>query len=166
MSDPILSRSFKHMQWANRQLFLQLSDLPESALSYSAWNPEWTVATIAHHIFIAAGRLQSRITQESAPEELAAPTTSIQMRELAQKSFERDEKFLALLNTPDELRKFVRFGKEVEFHTSTILAQATHHASEHRGQIADILAVNKMDVVNLDTLDLWSFERFERKNRE
>ncbi|MEY2628973.1 MAG: hypothetical protein RL066_789, partial [Actinomycetota bacterium] len=63
---------------------------------------------------------------------------------------------------PDEMRKFVRYGTEVEFLTSTILVQAVHHASEHRAQISDILAANKMDVLNLDDIDLWSFEKYSR----
>ncbi|MEY4151751.1 MAG: hypothetical protein RJB28_818, partial [Actinomycetota bacterium] len=81
---------------------------------------------------------------------------------LADLLFERDAKFLSLLNIPDEMRTFTRLGKEASFLTSTILAQAIHHASEHRAQIADILAVNKMDVINLDKIDLWSFERSEK----
>ena len=50
--------------------------------------------------------------------------------------------------------------------TSTILAQAIHHAAEHRAQIADILAANNLDVLNLDKIDLWSFERFELRQSE
>ena len=160
--NPIVTRSFNHMRWANNKLFTQLSELPESALNFSAWNSEWTVATIANHIYIAAGRLISRITQENPPEETPSPTSQQEMRKLADLLFERDAKFLSLLNTPDEMRTFTRLGKEASFLTSTILAQAIHHASEHRAQIADILAVNKMDVINLDKIDLWSFERSEK----
>jgi hypothetical protein len=68
-----------------------------------------------------------------------------------------------LLETPDEMRTFIRYGEEVSYLTSTIMAQFVHHATEHRAQIADILAANNMDVVNLDDIDLWSFERSERK---
>ena len=75
---------------------------------------------------------------------------------------ERDAQLLELVNFPDEGHKFLRYGVEVEFLTSTILVQAVHHASEHRAQIADILAANQMDVLNLDEIDLWSFEMWER----
>jgi hypothetical protein len=60
------------------------------------------------------------------------------------------------------MRTFIRYGEEVSYLTSTIMAQFVHHATEHRAQIADILAANNMDVVNLDDIDLWSFERSER----
>ena len=149
------------MAWANNKLFTQLSDLPEEALSYSAWNPEWTVGKIANHIVIAQGRLISRLKKEDAPPEKEFELTSEGMRKLAQKSAENDLVLHEFLNMPDEQLTFVRYGKTVTFLSTTVFAQTIHHATEHRAQIADILAVNNMDVINLDAIDLWSFERFE-----
>jgi hypothetical protein len=60
------------------------------------------------------------------------------------------------------MRTFIRYGEEVSYLTTSIMAQFVHHATEHRAQIADILAANNMDVINLDDIDLWSFERSER----
>lgn len=162
MSNPLVERSFKHMAWANQQMLQILKELPDEAINYSAWNPDWTVGKIAHHIVIAEGRLISRIIQQPAPEELEPPVTSAGIEQLITICAERDAQLLALINTPDEMRKFVRYGTEVEFLTSTILVQAVHHASEHRAQISDILAANKMDVLNLDEIDLWSFEKYSR----
>lgn len=162
MSDVLLTRLFRHMEWANQQLFAQLSTLPEEALSFSAWNPDWTVGKLANHIAIAQGRLISRVEKSQAPEEIEAPLTSEGMRDLAKKAAANDKRMQELLNTPDEMRTFIRYGEEVSYLTSTIMAQFVHHATEHRAQIADILAANNMDVVNLDDIDLWSFERSER----
>lgn len=162
MSNPLVERSFKHMAWANQQMLLILKELPDEAINFSAWNPDWTVGKIAHHIVIAEGRLISRIIQQPAPEEFEPPVTSAEIEQLITICAERDAQLLALINTPDEMRKFVRYGTEVEFLTSTILVQAVHHASEHRAQISDILAANKMDVLNLDDIDLWSFEKYSR----
>jgi len=162
MSNPLVERSFKHMAWANKQMLQILKELPDEAINFSAWNPDWTVGKIAHHIVIAEGRLISRIIQQPAPEEFEPPVTSAGIEQLITICAERDAQLLALINTPDEMRKFVRYGTEVEFLTSTILVQAVHHASEHRAQISDILAANKMDVLNLDDIDLWSFEKYSR----
>jgi uncharacterized damage-inducible protein DinB len=150
------------MAWANQQLFTKLSALPEEALSYSAWNPDWTVGKLANHIVIAQGRLISRIEKSTTPVEIEFPLTSQGMENLASKVAENDKRIQELLNTPDEIRTFIRYGDEVSYLTSTILAQFVHHATEHRAQIADILAANNMDVINLDDIDLWSFERSER----
>mgnify|MGYP000629661144 FL=1 len=162
MSNSLVERSFKHMAWANKQMLEILKSLPDEAINFSAWNPDWTVGKIAHHIVIAEGRLISRIIQQPAPEEFEPPVTSAGIEQLITICAERDAQLLALINTPDEMRKFVRYGTEVEFLTSTILVQAVHHASEHRAQISDILAANKMDVLNLDDIDLWSFEKYSR----
>ena len=162
MSNPLVERSFKHMAWANKQMLTLLKGLPDEAINFSAWNPDWTVGTIAHHIVIAEGRLISRIIEQPAPIEFEPPTKSAEISQLITICADRDAQLLSLIDTPDEMRKFVRYGNEVEYLTSTILVQAVHHSSEHRAQISDILAANNMDVLNLDEIDLWSFEKFER----
>lgn len=162
MSNPLIERSFKHMAWANKQMLEILKNLADEAINFSAWNPDWTVGTIAHHIVIAEGRLISRIVQQPAPAEFDPPKNAAEIGRLITTCAERDAQLLSLINTPDEMRTFVRYGTEVEFLTSTILVQAVHHASEHRAQISDILAANKMDVLNLDEIDLWSFEKWEK----
>ena len=139
-----------------------LKNLPDEAINFSAWNPDWTVGTIAHHIVIAEGRLISRIIQQPAPLEFDPPKNAAEIGTLITICAERDAQLISLINTTDEMRTFVRYGTEVEFLTSTILVQAVHHASEHRAQISDILAANNMDLLNLDEIDLWSFEKFER----
>ena len=162
MSDVTLSRLFHHMAWANNRLFMQLSTLPEEVLSYSAWNPEWSVGKIANHIVIAQGRLISRLQKVSAPEEIEFPLTSKGMADLAKRAESNDQKIQSFLDMPEEMLTFVRYGETVSFLSTSVIAQFVHHATEHRAQIADIMAVNKMDVINLDAIDLWSFERFER----
>ncbi len=164
MSNHLIERSFRHMAWANSQMLSILKNLPDEAINFSAWNPDWTVGKIAHHIVIAQGRLISRIINEPAPAESDPPTSAAGIGELITVCAERDAQFLSLIDTPDELRRFSRYGNEVEFLTSTILVQAVHHASEHRAQISDILAANLMDVLNLDEIDLWSFEKSTRNS--
>jgi uncharacterized damage-inducible protein DinB len=162
MSDVTLTRLFRHMAWANNQLFTQLSTLPVSALSYAAWNPEWTVGKIANHIVIAQGRLIARLEKRTAPEELEFPLSSQGMKDLAKQAAVNDQKIQTMLDMPEEMLTFVRYGETVSFLSTSVIAQFVHHATEHRAQIANIMAVNKMDVINLDAIDLWSFERFER----
>ena len=162
MSDVTLSRLFRHMAWANNRLFMQLSTLPEEVLSYSAWNPEWSVGKIANHIVIAQGRLISRLQKVSAPEEIEFPLTSKGMADLAKRAESNDQKIQSFLDMPEEMLTFIRYGETVSFLSTSVIAQFVHHATEHRAQIGDIMAVNKMDVINLDAIDLWSFERFER----
>ena len=150
------------MAWANNQLFTQLTSLPEAALSFTAWNPEWSVGKIANHIVIAQGRFISRLQKKEPFPENEFPLTSEGMRELTEKSLENDRTLQTFLDRPDEILTFIRYGETVSYLTSSVLAQIVHHATEHRAQIADIMAINKMDVINLDALDFWAFERSER----
>lgn len=164
MSNPLVERSFRHMAWANNRMLTVLKNLPDEAINFSAWNPSWTVGAIANHIVVAEGRLISRIIKQPSPIEPEPPKSASEISQLIKLCAERDAQLLSLIDTPDEIRRFVRLGTEVEFQTSTILVQAVHHASEHRAQISDILAANNMDVLNLDEIDLWSFERWERSH--
>jgi len=150
------------MTWANNQLFTQLSTLPEAALSFSAWNPDWTIGKIANHIVIAQGRLISRLEKLPAPNEIEFPYTAKGMKDLANLAKQNDEKIQKMLDLPEEMLTFIRYGETVSYLSTSVIAQFVHHATEHRAQIADILAVNNMDVINLDDIDLWGFERSER----
>lgn len=164
MTDGTLPRLLDHMGWANGRVFTQLVELPESALSLSAWNPQWTVGTIANHIVLASGRLISRITGDAAPAESEPAVTTGQMRRLIDLAAERDRRLRGLVDEEDGPREFLRYGEPVRFQASTILAQAVHHATEHRAQIADVLAINGLDVIDLDSLDLWSYELWQRSS--
>lgn len=150
------------MAWANNQFFTKLSELPEAALSFSAWNPDWTVGKIANHLVIAQGRLISRLEKVPTPEEVEFPLNSDGMKNLAKKSLENDLKIQKFLDMPEEMLTFVRYGETVSYLSTSVIAQYVHHATEHKAQIADILAFNKMDVINLDAIDMWSFEKHER----
>ena len=55
---------------------------PMKRINFSAWNPDWTVGTIAHHIVIAEGRLISRITEQPAPAEFDPPKSASDISKL------------------------------------------------------------------------------------
>ena len=42
-----------------------------------------------------------------------------------------------------------------------VLAQAIHHATEHRAQIAGALAAHGIDAIDLDELDLWAYVHYD-----
>ena len=84
------------------------------------------------------------------------------MTDLAAHSLKNDADFLAWIDQPEEMLTFTRFGNTVSFLNITVVAQIVHHATEHRAQIADILEVNKISTIRLDSLDLWSYERAHR----
>ncbi len=152
------------MAWANSQMLEVLGRLPDEAINFSAWNPDWTVGGIVHHIVTAEGRLISRLQHETAPGDIAVPSAASGISDLSELFKSREAQLLALIDSPEQPHSFKRLGNQAEFLTSTILAQAVHHSSEHRAQISDILATNSMNVFNLDDIDFWAFEIWETQN--
>lgn len=163
MTDPIVDKLLGHMAWANEQMLNILADLPDEAINFTAWNADWTVGKLVRHIVDSQGRIVSRITGQPAPEELQEVTTARGVSDLISVFKERDARIFSLATTPDGKHSFLQNGKEVEFVTSTFIVQSAHHATEHRAQIADILAANKMDALNLDHLSPWRYEKRHRK---
>ena len=159
MSNEVVVHLFKQMSWANQKLFMQLSELPEEALNFHGANAEWTVGNIATHIVHGQGRFSARAQSQDLPPEIDYPHTPDGMRQLAKDSLANDAKLLTLIDLSNELLSFVRRGEAVQFSTTTVLASVVHHATEHRTQIADILAFHNMDVINLDQLDQWTFAK-------
>lgn len=164
MVDQLVERLFRHMAWANGRVLELLQSLPDHAIHFSAWNPYWTVGKLAHHIVISQGRLVSRITREEVNPEIAPPKLASEISQLVGLSSGYDARLLSLVRGYSDLPDAVQFGGKDKFRTSTILIQAVQHASEHRVQIADTLASNGLDVLNLDEIDLWAFERWESTN--
>ena len=64
----------------------------------------------------------------------------------------------------DQELEWVRDGRTLRRWSSTILSQAVHHATEHRAQLIDALEFRSYTPINLDDIDLWPFDQFEKDN--
>ena len=145
-----MDRMLAHMAWANQKTFSHLETLPEDSLKAFATNPEWFVAEIVHHIVDSGDIYAFRI---SGIPVLTKPGDDpiddvVQISDLARIKEQAAKVDKALLEC----------GKLVKRWRSTILSQAIHHATEHRAQIASALEAKGFTPVNLDDLDLWSYE--------
>lgn len=157
-----LERILRHMSWANQETIKHLQTLPDESLKAYATNAEWFVAEILHHIVDAADHYIFRITGEH-PE---VPGENIQEIEkisdlelLAKQALAIDAALLECTKLDDIQLEFTNYsGNLVKRWRSTILSQAIHHATEHRAQIASALEAKGFTPVNLDDLDLWSYE--------
>ena len=157
-----LERLLRHMALANQLTIEHLATLPQEALKSYATNPEWFVAEITHHIVDSADAYAYRITGKH-PE---LPGKSIQeiekiadLEALARQAAIIDAALLDSAKLDDELLEFKNYsGNLVKRWRSTILSQSIHHATEHRAQIASALEAKGFKPVNLDDLDLWSYE--------
>lgn len=160
-----LERLLKHMAWANQMTIQHLQGLPEDALKAYATNPEWFAGEIVHHIVDSADHYAFRISGKVAitnPDDpcIANVEKISDLSRLAEQAKVVDAALLDCLKLEDIQIEFKNYsGNLVKRWRSTILSQAIHHATEHRAQLAAALEAKGFSPVNLDELDLWSFER-------
>jgi uncharacterized damage-inducible protein DinB len=159
-----LDRLLGHMAWANQKTIEHLQTLPEESLKAFATNPEWFVGEIAHHIVDSADHYAFRISGKPALTQPGDPCIDevkviADLARLKEQAAKADAMLLDCVKLEDIQLEFVNAeGEQVKHWRSTILSQAIHHATEHRAQIASALEAKGFTPVNLDDLDLWSYE--------
>ena len=154
--DTTLDRLFRHMAWANQNVLKSLETLTPEQLELTAPGSEWSVARIAHHLVDAQRWYVWRLAKDNC-DDSDIPTTAEDIAHLAELLAIADARIREEGALPDGMTEYERGGKLITRARSTILAQAVHHATEHRAQIADTLAAHGLHVVDLDALDVWSF---------
>ena len=147
------------MAWANSQMFTVLAALPVDALAYTSPGSEWSVGAIAHHLATAAENYAQRLHGEPRAEKRELPTTAADLQGLAAALVVADAKLRAGAQLPgDEILTWISFdGEEISVPRWVLVNQAVHHATEHRAQIAGALAANGNSSLDLDALDVWTF---------
>lgn len=158
--DPTLDRLLRHMAWANGQLVARLADQRIETLALTAPRNEWSAGRILAHLLNAAQGYATRMEGRPRPQDVEAPTSATELADLGSKLAAADAMLRRQATEPDLLVSHPNpeRGKDLR---STILAQAIHHATEHRAQIAGALATNGNDAIDLDAIDLWEFSDTE-----
>lgn len=154
-----LDRQLTHMAWANTEMFSVLATLPEAAYAYTSPGSEWSVGAIAHHLVTAAENYAQRLHGEPRAEKRELPATASDIQTLAAALAVADAKLRAGAQLPgDEVLRWISFGgEEISVPRWVLVNQAVHHATEHRAQIAGALAANGNSSLDLDALDVWTF---------
>lgn len=160
-TDPTLDRLLRHMAWANAGLIDRLRTLDDDALALAAPGNEWTVAMILEHLVAAAGGYAERLGAGPLPPDTLPPTAIAELDALAAACATFDARLRDAAALPEGMAEYVREGEVRRRARSTILAQAIHHATEHRAQIAEALATNGIRAVDLDELDVWAYGEAE-----
>ncbi len=159
MENTTLNRTLEHMAWANTQMFTVFAALPVDALAYTSPGSEWSVGAITHHLVTAAENYAQRLHGEPRAEKRELPTTAADLQALAAALVVADAKLHAGALLPgDEILTWISFsGEELSVPRWVLVNQAVHHATEHRAQIAGALAANGNTTLDLDALDVWTY---------
>ena len=158
--DPTLDRLLRHMAWANATMFGWLGTLSDDDLGLSSPRNEWTAGMILGHLVDSAGGYASRLEGVRRQAEIEAPTTIAGLAELAAQCAAIDARLRSQAAVPDGISISPNPANPPRAR-STVLAQAIHHATEHRAQIAGALAAHGIDAVDLDEIDLWAYANAE-----
>jgi uncharacterized damage-inducible protein DinB len=154
--DPTLDRLLRHMAWANATMFDSLGKLSDEALGLSSPRNEWTAGMILAHLVDAAGGYASRLEGMPRQDKIEAPTEIAAVAELAATCAAIDSRLRSQAGVPDGPSPSPKPTNPTRAR-STVLAQAIHHATEHRAQIAGALAAHGIDAIDLDALDVWEY---------
>jgi uncharacterized damage-inducible protein DinB len=161
--DPTLERLLRHMAWANAQLVARLLEQPVDALGLTAPRNEWSAGRILAHLLNAAQGYATRMEGVPRPPNLEPPASTQDLADLGSRLADFDARLRRQATEPDVLVSHPDPARGEDLR-STILAQAIHHAAEHRAQIAGALATNGNDAIDLDAIDLWEYADAEGRH--
>ncbi|CAB4570279.1 MAG: hypothetical protein F2563_01215 [Actinobacteria bacterium] len=158
-----IERGLRHMAWANQEVFNAVAKLPDDALQAYISNPEWTVGKIISHICSSATWYVHRLEIDDCID-IPEVHSANDVLQLAALISQLDEKLIQAASQEDRELTYTYedTGKVVKRWFSTILTQAVHHATEHRAQLVDALDFKGYKLINLDDLDLWAYDMFEK----
>lgn len=146
------------MAWANNYAFDCLAKLSDEQLLLTAPNDDWSAASILEHL---TGSRYADLLDGKGYTETAVPTNSAEVLALKELSAGFDARLREAAKNVDGYVEFQRDERVIRRARQTVLAQAIHHATEHRAQIAGIFSAHGMKVLDLDEVDLWSFANYE-----
>jgi len=155
------TRSLRHMAWANQRVYSAVQALPDEALTAYIANPEWTAGIILNHI-VGGATWYVYCLGVSMWTDVPEVKTMKDLPVLATMLAEFDAQILSQAELPDESLTIKEGERTFNALRSTILAEASYHATEHRAQLLDALESKGHFPIKLDDIDLWSFERHER----
>lgn len=143
MNDGLLD-CFRHNAWATRQLLEHIATLTPEELAAESPGNYGSIYSTLWHLVRADGNYCVRLTGEQtawARSEDARPS----LEELERYVDDLEGRWLRFLAEPfDAERTFVipwHDGRKLVVPAGVILAQAIHHANEHRAQICTTLTV-------------------------
>jgi len=155
------TRTLRHMAWANQRVYSAVQALPDDSLASYISNPEWTAGVILKHI-VDGATWYVYCLGVTMWTDIPDVKTMNDLPKLASMLAEFDAQILSQAELPDESLSIKEGERTFNALRSTILAEASYHATEHRAQLLDALESKGHFPIKLDDIDLWSFERHER----
>ncbi len=148
--------NLRHMAWANQKLYAAVAGLPDEALAAYIVDPEWAVGRILGHL-VESGNWYLYCLKLAPWKPFVMPSSMADIREQAHELAEIDARLLSQASLEGVMITQDLGDGDHTYPRSMILAQAAHHATEHRAQIVGALEFKGHSLLKLDDLDLWCF---------
>ena len=160
-----IDRPLRHMSWANQKIYAACALLPEEALDAYIVNPEWSARQILQHILSGADWFVYCLGIADWSD-IPTPKSVVDIPALAKRLETCDAQILTAAGLEDELLTFQEGERKVKVLRSTLLSAAILHSAEHRAQLMDAIESRGFKAIDLDSIDLWTFEYIERNEGE
>lgn len=154
-----MTRALRHLAWADERFFEQFAALPDAAMGARYAPDHWPAGRLAAHIIGGAGWYRYCLTGTPEPD-VEWVRTPADIGALLPELREIDAALIEQAALPDEPVTYDDDGPRTILR-STLLSQACLHAAEHRAQICCALEASGLGRIDLDALDLWTFEALD-----
>ena len=148
------------MAWSNQKIYSALQSLPDESPDAFVINPDWTSRVILKHIVRGANWFVYCLGLGKL-ERIRTPNSTTELQGLGEFLARLDSKILEASTLEYELLEIQEDEGSFKAFRSTIIAQALHHATEHRAQLIDALESRNFTPIKLDDIDLWAFQDYE-----
>lgn len=146
---------YRHKTWATLRLIEHCQSLDDEHLDATIPGTYGTVPNTFWHLVEADEDYFSVMTGEPLPEPL--PDAPVPLGTLAERIRRLGPRWEVLAQDTDLPSTTVTFPDGVSWPGAVLLAQAIHHAAEHRTHILSILGARGLEVPRLD---VWAYARF------
>ncbi len=148
----VLLELYRHKTWATLRLIEFCENLPPEKLEETTPGTYGSIRATLHHLVAAEDNYQTVVTGEPIGEPLPPNAT---LESLARRLQALAPRWEALANDPAAAEREVtnRAGTRIARGVA-VLAQAIHHADDHRTQVASILGAQGVEPPDLD---LWAY---------
>ncbi len=148
----VLLELYRHKTWATLRLIEFCKNLPPENLEETTPGTYGSIRATLHHLVTAEDNYQAILTGERIGEPLPSDAT---LESLARRIHALAPRWEALANDLPAAEREVsnRAGTRIARGVA-VLAQAIHHADDHRTQVASILGAHGVEPPDLD---LWAY---------
>ena len=154
MSEVLLAL-YRHKTWATLRLIEYCQGIDAEHLDATIPGTYGTIRETLHHLVGAEERYLYRVTGERLSEPM--PEGPVGLDELAERIRRLGPRWEQLATDPEVQSRVVVTSDGWRLPAAVPMAQAIHHADDHRSHVMSILGARGLDVPEPNGLDLWGY---------